>query len=354
MTREEVASTLTRRTVIGLALSVLVIVAGCIVTPLSAASAEPASIVCQGYVGCNRGVFTTHDYQAHVKSSYWNMYAGDNCTNYVAYVETAVFGVATPTYHLGDAGQWPTSTALHGALVDHTPTVGAVAEWDGGSPGIPSPGHVAVVEEVGPRNSFIVISQQNVTDVNDYDWTRINSNGVGNLWEQWPSNFIHFPSGPAPRVSGPHPSVAWIVVKVSPARFQNDRLVFSNGVPQLVTPGSMTTLAAGSRAGTYDIAFRDHSLQKRYVLLVSARGPNLRVLHQGGPSTRTVPRIGVIGARGAHGHAVLSITVRPGGPDPTPSVAASTPAVTTDSSTASSTPSTTTTSSTSSTSSTFP
>jgi len=174
--------------------SLLLLTTGLFLTPLkSLAAGDPASTLCSGYLACNRSPFTSHGYQRHSGTSFWYMYAGNNCTNYVAFVETTTFGVDTPSYRLGDAGQWPTTAALHGVVVNHVPTVGSVAEWNGGSPGIPSPGHVAVVEAVGPHRSYIEISQQNILDVDNYDWTRINADGVGNLWEQWPSNFIHFP-----------------------------------------------------------------------------------------------------------------------------------------------------------------
>jgi surface antigen len=125
------------------------------------------------------------------------MDAGDECTNYVAYVESTVYHAPTPGYTLGDAGFWPGNAAAHGVVVNDTPSVGAVAEFDPGSAGIPYPGHVAVVEQVGPHNSWIDISQQNIsTDADGYDWMRINPSNPGSGWEQWPSHFIHFaPAG---------------------------------------------------------------------------------------------------------------------------------------------------------------
>jgi Tol biopolymer transport system component/surface antigen len=121
------------------------------------------------------------------------MDAGDECTNYAAYVESTVFGVATPGYSLGNAGDWANNAKNH-VTVNGTPTVGAVAEWNGGDYGMGSDGHVAIVEQVGPNNSYIVISQQNIsTDTNGYDWTKINAGGSKTQWEEWPDNFIHFP-----------------------------------------------------------------------------------------------------------------------------------------------------------------
>ena len=55
------------------------------------------------------------------------MYPGDNCTNYVAFVESTVYGVSTPTYDLGNGYTWASAAANNGVLVNHTPTVGSVA-----------------------------------------------------------------------------------------------------------------------------------------------------------------------------------------------------------------------------------
>jgi surface antigen len=103
--------------------------------------------------------------------------------------------VSTPTYDLGDGGLWSSAAAQHGVLVNHTPAVGSVAVWSGGNSGMPGEGHVAVVEAVGPSQSYIVISQQHMLDdPNGYDWTVISQQPTANQWEQWPTSFIHFPT----------------------------------------------------------------------------------------------------------------------------------------------------------------
>jgi hypothetical protein len=108
--------------------------------------------------------------------------------------------VAAPTYILGDGGAWAATAAAHGVAVDHTPTVGAVAEWDDGTDGIGGPGHVAVVEavgRVGDRIDWVDISQQHIdSDTDGYDWERIYARGSSSTWEPWPSHFIHFPGRP--------------------------------------------------------------------------------------------------------------------------------------------------------------
>ncbi|MGC9961307.1 MAG: CHAP domain-containing protein [Acidimicrobiales bacterium] len=150
-----------------------------------------ASELCSGYAACTAGGDSSHDYQDHSWNSYWSMDAGDECTNYVAYVESAVYKVATPTYLLGNASSWPANARAHGVVVNHVPSVGAVAEWDGYSAGIGPSGHVAVVERVGPNDSWIDVSQQHIaSDVDGFDWERIPIGNQG--WEPWPSNFVHF------------------------------------------------------------------------------------------------------------------------------------------------------------------
>jgi CHAP domain len=156
--------------------------------------------VCDGYAACTAAGFPSHDYGGHAETSYWLMSAGDECTNYAAYVEQTQYGVAAPKYILGDGGAWATTAAAHGVAVDGTPTIGAVAEWDDGTDGIGGPGHVAVVEavgRVGDRINWIDISQQHIdSDADGYDWERIYARSSPSTWEPWPSHFIHFAGRP--------------------------------------------------------------------------------------------------------------------------------------------------------------
>jgi surface antigen len=153
----------------------------------------PSRELCTGWLRCTRHGYPSYDYQARGWRSYWRMSAGDECTNYVAYVESTVYHVRTPRYLLGDGGQWAATAAAHGVLVNHTPSVGAVAEWADGSFGICAAGHVAVVEAVGPRDRYILISQQHIAaERDDYDWTKIKAHHPADEWQEWPSYFIHF------------------------------------------------------------------------------------------------------------------------------------------------------------------
>jgi len=155
----------------------------------SASGATASSILCSGYTACSQGPFSTHGYPSHAWASFWSMYAGDNCTNYVAYAESSL-GVPTPQYSLGNADQWVAAASAHGVLVNHTPTVGAVAVWYGE---MGWSGHVAVVEAVGANVSSVVISQQHMIITDGYDWVRIYQDPSKNQWQVWPNAFIHFP-----------------------------------------------------------------------------------------------------------------------------------------------------------------
>jgi surface antigen len=156
--------------------------------------------LCDGYAACTAAGYPSHGYGAHADSSYWMMSAGDECTNYTAFVEQTVYGVRAPGYVLGDGGVWAQSAAARGVVVDRTPTVGAVAEWDDGTDGIGGPGHVGVVEAVGRVGhgiGWIDISQQHIDgDADGYDWERIDAHSSSSAWEPWPSHFIHFTGAP--------------------------------------------------------------------------------------------------------------------------------------------------------------
>lgn len=173
----------------------------------SGAADADVSQLCAGYSGCSVGSFTTHGYELHADQSWWRMYAGDNCTNYAAYVEATLYGVPEPSYLLGDAYQWAANAAAHGVPVDQEPIVGSVAVWGSDASGMGFYGHVAVVEGVGPHDSYVDVSQSGMgTSADGYDWERVYANGSS--WESWPTSFIHFftpPAHPAPDAPKPPP-----------------------------------------------------------------------------------------------------------------------------------------------------
>jgi surface antigen len=167
-----------------------------------AARAADTGQICAGYSPCSTGTLTTHGYQNAADQSWWSMYPGVNCTNYAAFVESQVYGVATPRVLLGDAYQWADRATEAGVPVDQSPTVGSVAVWGAGANGMGGYGHVAVVEAVGPGASYIDVSQSGMGAQNDgYDWERVYR--TGGSWEQWPSSFIHF-AGPGIPGTVPH------------------------------------------------------------------------------------------------------------------------------------------------------
>jgi surface antigen len=161
--------------------------------PMTSASPD-AGPLCEGWSGCSVSPYTTHNYQNVMSSSYWGMNTGTDCTNYVAFVESSVYGVTPPNFHLGAAKDWATNAQLHGVTVNQTPTVGSVAQWKADPPHINSDGHVAIVEQVGPNGSYIVVSQDNwSSDTDDYGWALILADTPGQ-GEPWPDSFIHFPT----------------------------------------------------------------------------------------------------------------------------------------------------------------
>jgi surface antigen len=163
----------------------------------AATARADGSELCAGYAGCSTGGFTTHDYQYAAGESWWAMYSGDNCTNYAAYVESQVYGVPTPDVLLGDGGQWADRASEAGIPVDDTPSVGSVAVWDDGAPGMGGYGHVAIVEAAAPDGSYIDVSQSGMGAADDgFDWERIYRDG--SAWEPWPNSFIHFSGSALP------------------------------------------------------------------------------------------------------------------------------------------------------------
>jgi len=133
----------------------------------------PSVVLCCGWQHCNARGFNSYGYAARGGRAYWRISPGDQCTNYAAYVESVIYHVRTPGFLLGNGGQWAYTAAAHGVRVNHTPSVGAVAEWDGGTLGIGPIGHVGVVEAVGPHRSYVVISQQHMDGRDGYNWTLI-------------------------------------------------------------------------------------------------------------------------------------------------------------------------------------
>jgi surface antigen len=210
------------------------------------ASAD-GGLVCSGYAACSAGTFTTNGYLANAETSWWRMYPGDNCTNYVAYVESQFFGVTEPTYLLGDAYQWAANASANGVPVDDTPSVGAVAYWGAETPGMKRYGHVAIVQAVGPSGSYIDVSQSGMGKSDDgYDWERIYQNSTS--WEPWPDSFIHFPGTNIPRTPAPQlATVSWPQVTPSQLSWAPVSVGVSSNAAALPTLSELPAAEAGGQ-----------------------------------------------------------------------------------------------------------
>jgi surface antigen len=158
-----------------------------LVTTMWAAPAQALSInvLCTGFTGCITIGRSDGGYGNVFLQSFWNMTAGHNCTNYVAYRLTHGRLVARPP-GTNSALTWGPAAVQAGVPVDDVPAVGDVAWWDAGVAGASATsGHVAYVEAVLP--GAVLISEDNLNG--DFRWrlmTRLDGT--------WPSGFIHYPA----------------------------------------------------------------------------------------------------------------------------------------------------------------
>lgn len=143
---------------------------------------KKSAYLCYGYQSCSDAGMGNAGYAQAGSTMYWRMYAGHNCTNYVAYrmVQNGMPNVR-PWTGGGNATYWGTSVPQ---LTDSTPSVGAVAWWKANKGPAGSAGHVAYVEQVVSADE-IIISQDSWRG--DFSWARV-TRSSGN----WPSGFIHF------------------------------------------------------------------------------------------------------------------------------------------------------------------
>ena len=148
--------------------------------------ASPASAtvstLCKGYAACTKAGMSDSGYGAASKTMYWRMYAGHNCTNYVAYrMVRSGLPNTRPWSGGGNATNWGTAMSQ---ITDSTPTVGSVAWWKAGVKPAGSSGHVAYVEQVVSADE-IIVSQDSWGG--DFSWARVTRASSG-----WPSGFVHF------------------------------------------------------------------------------------------------------------------------------------------------------------------
>lgn len=147
-----------------------------------ASASTGSTLLCTGYAGCLSRGMSEAGYAAANRTMYWRMYAGHNCTNYVAYrmVRGGLPNVR-PWTGGGNASQWGLAMA---SITDSVPTVGSVAWWGAYAAGHGSAGHVAYVEQVLSPDE-IVVSQDSWGG--DFSWARITRSSG-----RWPSGFVHF------------------------------------------------------------------------------------------------------------------------------------------------------------------
>jgi surface antigen len=151
--------------------------------------------LCHGYTSCRSQGFSDAGYRRHRSASFWRMYTGSNCTNFVAYRlvqaglpnERPMADAGRLARHL-DAYRWG---LVYASITDHHPTVDSVAWWSHRG----RRGHVAWIETVNHDGSLTV--SEDSASGNGFDWRRI-TRGAG-----WPTGFIHFPLRPVHRRRAP-------------------------------------------------------------------------------------------------------------------------------------------------------
>ena len=145
-------------------------------------SLATSTYLCSGYAPCQAAGYGNGGYRQASSTMYWRMYAGHNCTNYVAYrlIQSGMPDVR-PWEGSGNASNWGTAMA---SITDQTPTVGSVAWYKPHVTPAGANGHVAVVEQV-ISDTEIIVSEDYWGG--DFYWRRITKSGGG-----WPSGFIHF------------------------------------------------------------------------------------------------------------------------------------------------------------------
>jgi surface antigen len=132
-----------------------------------------STLLCQKFAPCARAGYANYGYNANYTKMWWRMYAGHNCTNYVAYrMISRGMSATRPWSGSGDARNWG---VVFSAQTNQTPMIGSVAWW--------STNHVAYVEQIIDANT-IVISEDHYGGT--FDWRKIVRSGGG-----WPTGFIH-------------------------------------------------------------------------------------------------------------------------------------------------------------------
>ncbi|WP_159081579.1 CHAP domain-containing protein [Nocardioides sediminis] len=152
-------------------------------TTVGRVSLVASSYLCTGYASCQAAGYGNGGYRQASSTSYWRMYTGHNCTNYVAYrlIQSGMPNVR-PWDGSGNASNWGVAMA---SITDQTPTVGSIAWYRSNAKPAGASGHVAVVEQV-VSDTEIIVSEDYWGG--DFHWRRATKSAGGG----WPSGFIHF------------------------------------------------------------------------------------------------------------------------------------------------------------------
>lgn len=175
---------LASRSLAALASGLLVTCGALVAIPAAPADAGGTTL-CSGWKECVAAGYSDAGYGAASGSSYWKMFSGHNCTNYVAYrMIQGGMSATRPFAGTGNAWNWGVQMA---DKTDQTPSVGSVAWFNKGVSGAGSVGHVAYVEQVISPTE-ILVSEDSWGGT--FHWRTITSDSG------WPSGFIHLVDKP--------------------------------------------------------------------------------------------------------------------------------------------------------------
>lgn len=187
----------------------------------NAATASTTLCSSTKYSVCINAGYPDYSYGSKSSTSYWNQYAGHNCTNYVAY-RLIQNGMSTtkPWSKSGNAWTWGT---YNKSITNSTPALGSIAWW-GKSATSPN-GHVAYVEYVD--STQIVISEDNYGG--SFRWRSIARDTSSSAW---PDGFIHFADQATIPVSLP---VGWIGKVTNVSYWTDDTATVAASTSDLAT-----------------------------------------------------------------------------------------------------------------------
>ena len=226
-----------------------------LVTPTTAdrISLATSTYLCTGYAGCQAAGYGHAGYRQASSTAYWRMFAGHNCTNYVAYrlIQSGMPDVR-PWEGSGNASNWGVAMA---SITDQTPTVGSIAWYRPHVTPAGGNGHVAYVEQV-ISDTEIIVSEDYWGG--DFYWRRVTKSGGG-----WPTGFIHFndrvvapTTAPAivgsPAVGAPL-EVAAGVWTPTPTSVTVRWLADGAAIPGATTPGYVPTPEVKGKALTAEV-----------------------------------------------------------------------------------------------------